>query len=106
MDNDILTHIKECLKCQSSKTKKFPKITPVQPMPQCSSPSQHIHMNLLGPCKTSEMVNKYVLTITDDFTKNVEICVIPNKEAKAVADIVFIKWICSYGCPSIINTNG
>jgi uncharacterized membrane protein YraQ (UPF0718 family) len=31
---------------------------------------------------------------------------IPSKEAETVADAVFTKWICRYGCPAIIHTDG
>jgi hypothetical protein len=63
MDKDILANIKECLKCQTTRANKLQKFTPLQPMPQCSLPNQRIHMNLFGPCKTSDMGNKYILTI-------------------------------------------
>jgi hypothetical protein len=63
-------------------------------------------MDFFGPCKTSDMRNKYVLTITDPFNKYAEILAIPNKEAETVSDMVFAKWICSYGCPSIIYIDG
>ena len=93
MDEDILKHIKECLKCQATKSNKFQKTVPLQPMPQCSAPNQRIHMDLFGPCKTLDMGNKYMLTITDAFTKYAEIFAISNKEAETVADVVFTKWI-------------
>ena len=51
MDDDILKHIKECLKCQATKSKKFQKTVPLQPMPQCSAPNQRIHMDLFGLAK-------------------------------------------------------
>ena len=63
-------------------------------------------MDLFGPCKTSDLCNKYVLTIMDALTKYAEIMAIPNKEAEKVADAVFTKWICRYGCPAIIHTDG
>jgi hypothetical protein len=63
-------------------------------------------MDLFGPCKTSDMGNKYILTITDALTKYSEIVAIPNKEAETVADAVFTKWVCRYGCPAIIHTDG
>jgi hypothetical protein len=106
MDEDILAHTKECLKCQVTKANRFPTTTPLQPMPQCSLPNQRIHMDLFGPCKTSDMGNKYIQTITDAFTKYSEIVAIPNKEAETVADAVFTKWICRYGCPAVIHTDG
>jgi hypothetical protein len=49
MDDDILKHIKEYLKCQAKKSNKLPRTTPIQPMPQCSLPKQQIHMDLFGP---------------------------------------------------------
>jgi hypothetical protein len=85
MDEDILAHTKECLKCQATKANKFQKTTLLQPLPQCSLPNQRIHMDLFGPCKTSDMGNKYILTITDAFTKYSEIVALPNKEAETVA---------------------
>ena len=72
---------------------------------QCSLPNQRIHMDLFGPCKTSDAGNKYVLTMTDAFTKYAEIVAIPYKEAVTVADAIFTKWICRYGCPAIIHTD-
>jgi hypothetical protein len=62
-------------------------------------------MDLFGACKTSDLGNKYVLTITDTF-KYAEICAIPNKEAETVAEMVFTKRICRYRCPSVIHTDG
>ena len=62
-------------------------------------------MDLFGPCKTSDTGNKYVLTMTDAFTKYAEIVAIPNKEAVTVAYAIFTKWICRYGCPAIIHTD-
>jgi hypothetical protein len=52
------------------------------------------------------MGNKYILTVTDLFTNYAKICAIPNKEAETLADMVFTKWICRYGFPSIIHTDG
>ena len=43
--------------------------------------------------------------MTDAFTKYAEIVAIPNKEATALADAIFTKWICKYVCPIIIHTD-
>jgi hypothetical protein len=80
MDDDILKHIKESLKCQATKSNKFPNTTSLQPMPQCSLPNQRIHMDLFSPCKSSDMGNKYVLSVTDVCTKYAEVVAIPNKK--------------------------
>jgi hypothetical protein len=103
MEDNIFIHIKECLKFHASKSNKFPTITPLHPMPQYSEPNQPIHMDLIGHCKSSDMGNKYVVTITDAFTKYTEICAIPNKEAVTVAGLILSKWIYMYGSPAIIQ---
>ena len=105
MDNDLKKHMEECLKCQVSKKAKLEKTVELQPLPQCSMPNQIIQMDLFGPCKTSDAGNKYVLTMTDAFTKYAEIMAITNKEAITVADAIFTKWICRYGSPAIIHTD-
>jgi hypothetical protein len=44
-------------------------------------------MDLFGPCKTSNMGNRYVLRMTDKFTKYAEVFAIPNKEGDTVAEV-------------------
>ena len=68
-------------------------------------PNQHIYMNLIGPCKTSDAGNKYVLTIKFALTKYGEKVAITKKEAITMADAIFTKWICHFGCPAIIHTD-
>jgi hypothetical protein len=99
MDEDILKHIKECLKCQTLKSNKFSTITSLQPMPQFIEPNQSIYVDCFGSCKTSGMRSKYVFIITEAYTKYAEIFAISNKEAETVTDMVLIKWIYRYGCP-------
>jgi hypothetical protein len=38
------------------------------------------------------------------YTKDAKIFVISNKEVETVADVVFMKWICRYGCSTIKHT--
>jgi len=105
MDKEILEFIKSCHKCQT--TKKYHPLgkQPIQPLPQCSQLNQRIHADLFGPLKTSEKGKKYILCITDAFTKYVELVAITNKEASTIADAIFQKWICRYGCPLQITTD-
>jgi hypothetical protein len=51
MDEDILAQTKECLKCQTTKAKKFQKTTPLQPMPQCSYQTKEYTWIFLDPAK-------------------------------------------------------
>ncbi len=58
-----------------------------------------------GALTTSEKNKKYILCMTDAFSKYVELVAIPNKEADTVADAIFAHWICRYGIPVKLITD-
>ena len=51
-----------------------------------------MHADLFGPLKTSDKGKKFILCITDAFTKYVELAALPNKEAATVAEAIFDKF--------------
>jgi hypothetical protein len=51
-------------------------------------------MDLFGPCKSSDMGKKYVLTIRDALTKYSQIVAVLNKEAETMVVVVSNKRIC------------
>ena len=105
MDADIADHIKICLTCQKNdKTKHKPN--PLHSLPICSSLNQRVHFDLFGAVKSSSNKNNYILCMTDAFSKYTEVVAIPNKEAETVASEFFEKWICRYGVPVQIHTDG
>ena len=105
MDQDISDHIKTCLQCQVKDEKKK-QLSPLQSLPICSAPNQRVHLDLFGAIKSSTNKNNYILCMTDAFTKYAEVVAIPDKEAPTVATEFFNKWICRYGVPSQIHTDG
>ena len=53
------------------------------------------------------MQKKYILYMTDAFTKYVELVAVPDKEALTVTSAIFNRWICRYGTPlKIISDQG
>jgi hypothetical protein len=46
---------------------------------------------------------KFVLCITDAFTKYATVTAIQNKNAVTVADAIFKKWFCKFGIPAQIH---
>ena len=98
MEADISQHLKSCEKCQFTKpNRNSPQL--LSPLPQCTEPNQRVHTDLFGPLKVVNGGKKYLLTITDSFTKYCELVVLPNKEAATVASALVNKWICRYGVP-------
>ena len=104
MDTDIHEFIQQCHKCQvGRRSTEAPHL--LSPLPQCTEPQQRVHADLFGPLKTSIGEKKYILSMTDAFTKYVELVVIPSKEASVVAKAIFDRWICRFGCPLEIVTD-
>ena len=68
-------------------------------------PNQRIHVDLFGPLKTSERSNKFILCITDAFTKYAEVIPIPDKQAITVAnEISLIGFVdLNHPCKSILT---
>lgn len=49
--------------------------------------------------------NKFVLVVTDSFTKKAESYFIPNKEASTVVEKLMGEFICSFGLPWEIHSD-
>ena len=78
LEEDIAEFLKSCEKCQARRKDDHPKPTLLTPLPQCTEPNQRIHADLFGGLKTSVNNKKYVLCMTDAFTKYVELVAIPK----------------------------
>jgi transposase InsO family protein len=103
MRADIDNHVQTCLKCQ--KHKKKAEKSPLQPLPIPDQPNQRVHMDLFGPLIGSDQGKKFVLTMTDAFTKFAKATVIDNKSAQTVAQAIFDTWISFIGVPHQIHTD-
>jgi hypothetical protein len=97
MDSDIASHIKGCHRCQLRRRDDRLPPTLLSPLPLPTEPGQQVHMDLFGPLKTSDKGKKFILCITDAFTKYVKWVALLNKEAATVAEAIFDKWICQFG---------
>jgi Integrase zinc binding domain len=91
MRQDIERHQNFCLRCQQRK-KSTNKRTPLAPLPIPDLPNLRIHADLFGPMLTADSNKKFVLCITDAFTKYAVVTAIANKEAETVANAIFKDW--------------
>ena len=58
----------------------------------CGALNERVHMDLFGPLKANSPAgNKYIMVITDAFSKYTELVPIHNKEAATVARAFFEK---------------
>ena len=63
------------------------------------APMERIAIDVMGPLPLSEMGNKYVLVISDYFSKWTEAYAMPNQEAETVARIVVQEFVVRFGLP-------
>jgi hypothetical protein len=84
---DIKTHVQTCLPCQQRKRTTI-KPTPLQPLPVPERPNWKIKADLFEPMLTADSNKKFVLCITDAFTKYAVVTWIQNKNAETVADAI------------------
>ena len=98
MASDIEGHIKMCRTChqQDNRNNSKDKV-PLQPWGPPTARNKRIHFDLVGPLKSSISGFKHILTITDAFSRWVELVPIPNKEAITVAKALWDNWICKFG---------
>jgi hypothetical protein len=92
MSNDATNFVKTCRTCQLSKILK-PAKQPLQPLEVCDRANQRLHIDLIKPLKTTSSGDKYVMVMTDGFTKFCEVAAIPHKSATVVARTLFERWI-------------
>jgi len=105
MEGDIKHHIQTCHKCQVRRVDHLPPPPLLSPLPQCTEPNTRMHADLFGPLIASGRQKKYILCMTDAFTKYAELVALENKEAPTVAEAIFTNWICRYGVPLNIVTD-
>ena len=107
MDSSINDHLKACHKCQLRRVDHRPPPALLTPLPQPTEPNMRIHIDLFGPLRVSGRHKCYILSMTDAFTKYVELVSLPNKEAATVTEAIFNRWICRYSVPlEIVSDQG
>ena len=64
------------------------------------APLEHLATDILGPFPESTRMKKYILAVTDYFTKWVEIFAIPDQTATTCAEIILNEVIARFGVPT------
>ena len=102
MKTSIKQYIRSCLLCQQynvSRQKRPGLLNPVSPP---DGPFQVLGIDYCGPLKSTPRENRYVLIITDYFTRYVVAIPLPNCTAEKTAETLFNEYFCKFGVPSLI----
>ena len=103
MKDDIISYCHSCDLCVARKTTGKQKHAPMKEF-LIGSPMERVTTDIMS-LERSASGQKYVLVVTDSFTKWTEAYAMRNMEARTVARILVTEWICRYGAPSIIHSD-
>ena len=96
-----------CQACQECATRKMPvprRRAPLQSVPS-GYPMHKVAMDIVGPLPKSRAGNKYILVISDYFSKWTEAYPLPNQEASTVALKLVDQWICRFSVPEQLHSD-
>ena len=90
-----------CAQCDVCATAKRPEKTPRAPLGRMTTgaPLDRLGMDILGPLPRTPRGNRYVLVVTDAFSKWVELFAIPDQTASTCADVLVNEVFSRIGSP-------
>ena len=102
--DDVYNYVQGCDSCSSIKGPvKKPK-APLGEMPT-GAPLDRLATDILGPFPESSRGNRYVLVVTDHFTRWVEIFAVPDQTATTCAEKILDDVIARFGCPYDLHSD-
>ena len=101
---DVAMYIRKCDACAADKK---PVKTPRAPMGslRTGAPGDCLATDYLGPFPVTERGNRYILLLTDHFTKYVEIMAVPDMTAEVCAARILNEYVSRWGCPLSIHSD-
>ena len=97
LSEDVKVWISRCDICSSVK-KPSKKLRAKMGDMRLGAPMDRLSVDILGPLPLSRRGNKYILVVTDAFTKWVEIFPVPDQSAETCAKCIVNEVICRLGC--------
>ena len=101
---DIKKWIQECQQCQQ---RNIPQPKPLAPLGtiKANYPFEKISWDIMGPLPVSSKGKKYILVVTDIFSKWVEAFALRSTDAETLATVLVDEVVCRYGVPSVIHSD-
>ena len=102
MKSSIDQYIRSCVLCTQHNINRQKSHGHLSPIPPPPGPFQLIGIDYCGPFKLTPRGNKYVLVITDYYTRHVTALALPNCTADITALTLFNEYFCKFGIPATI----
>lgn len=107
MRHIIQRHVQACASCQQYNYTRQKKPGHLHPIPPTAIPFSVIGMDFCGPFVSSPRENRYVLVVTDLFTRFVTAVALPSNTAEITALTLFRSIFCRFGvCSTLITDQG
>ena len=103
-ESDIEMWIKECQQCQQRNPQQPRQHAPLGTI-TASHPFQKVSWDIMGPLPTTAAGNKYILVVTDIFSKWTEAFPLHSTDSATLATILVNEVICRYGVPSVLHSD-
>ena len=104
MSKEILNYCKSCDLCVSRKTSQKSNKAPLGQY-LVGEPMERVALDVLGPLPVSNKGNKYILVMSDCFTKWTEAIAIPDQESRTIITTFINEIVCRFGTPLQIHSD-
>jgi len=101
---DINKWIQECRECQRRKPPHQAQQAPLDTI-QSTFPFEKLSWDIMGPLPQSLSGNRYIVVITDLFSKWVEAFSVKSTDSETLATLLIDEVICRYGVPSYLHSD-
>ena len=102
MAAEIKQYVATCHKCGQRKTPSQRHIIPTLSLPVATCPFAALGIDVLGPLTRTASGNKYVLVVTDYFTRWPMAFAMRNQKASTIATILVEQVFCQHGYPATL----
>lgn len=102
--SDVADWIKCCENCAR---RKGPAVSPRAPLMNVpvGGPMEMLAMDILGPLPESNSGNRYLLVISDYFTKWPEVFAMKDQKAVSVARVLYNEVVSRFGIPIVLHSD-
>jgi hypothetical protein len=103
MDVDINISVNNCKLCKQFKPQPSPKKTKGRLI--AKFPFDKIAVDITGPLKITKLQNRYILGITDHFSKYTVLVPLRTTDSETIIEAIFSRWISVFGIPNSIHSD-
>ena len=106
MAADTVSTVRECTQCSKNRLRLIRQVSPMRLFPP-TKPLECVAIDILGPLPTSNAGHKFLLVMTDRFSKLTQVTPLKRIKTLDVARAFVNDWVFKYGAPdSLVSDNG